>query len=136
MATEQATVRSPASGNGFFATFRSLSAFFKRNLTKRVGVAVIAWRVIPCTAGAGVQANLGRWNGALAMGTVMAVYSRCSCSCSTRQVIGDAVVAAAEAMGAPGSHVSPSSRPHRSRGLHGDGDAGRASGAITYRVAR
>ena len=78
MATEQATIPTPASETGVFATFRALHAFFKRNVTKRVGTAVIFWRVearFATPLGLVFVANLGRWNGALAMGTVMAVYS-------------------------------------------------------------
>jgi hypothetical protein len=79
MSTEQVaahphTINEP----GLLETFRSRRSFFKRNLTRKVSAAVAVWvfetrTVTPIALF--LVANLGRWNGALVMGTMMAVYS-------------------------------------------------------------
>jgi hypothetical protein len=59
-------------------TLRSLREFFKRNLTPKSGAAVVAWRIEDAIAGPmalAFVASLGRWNGALATGTVMAIFA-------------------------------------------------------------
>ncbi len=59
-------------------TMRSLREFFKRNLTPRSGTAVVAWRIEDAIAGPMALtfvATLGRWNGALATGAVMATFA-------------------------------------------------------------
>jgi hypothetical protein len=80
--TEHAPTAAAPAPRGFFAatrfTFRSLHAFFRRNLTPRTGAAVAVWRVEAWLAGPmalALVASLGRWNGALATGVIMAVLS-------------------------------------------------------------
>ena len=76
MATEQATARNPIAG--ITGAFRSLRSFFKRNLTRKSGAAVIIWRIearFATPVALVLVATLGRWNGALAMGAIMAAYS-------------------------------------------------------------
>jgi hypothetical protein len=63
---------------GPLATFRAMGRFFKRNLTGKSGAAVAIWRVEAWMAtplALLLVATLGRWEGALAMGGVMAVYA-------------------------------------------------------------
>ena len=77
MATEQALAPS-SEPTGRFATFRALRGFFKRNLTRKTGAAVAVWRVearMATPLALLLVATLGRWEGALAMGAVMAVYA-------------------------------------------------------------
>ena len=79
MSTEHVTAHSHAVDEpGLLETWRSRGSFFKRNLTKRVSLAVFVWvfetRTVTPVA-LFLVANLGRWNGALVMGTMMAVYS-------------------------------------------------------------
>jgi hypothetical protein len=59
-------------------TMRSLREFFKRNLTPRSGAAVLVWRVEALIAGPlalTLVASIGRWDAALVMGTIMAVFA-------------------------------------------------------------
>ncbi len=75
--TDQTTTV-PTNSGGFFATIRTLGAFFKRNLTPKTAVAVAAWRLEGWFAGPlalFLVATLGRWTGALAMGAIMACFS-------------------------------------------------------------
>jgi hypothetical protein len=77
MSTE-AVLDSAAAPSGRFGTFRALGGFFKRNLTPRTGAAVTIWRVearLATPLALLFIATLGRWEGALAMGAVMAVYA-------------------------------------------------------------
>ncbi|MDO8616934.1 MAG: hypothetical protein Q7T33_14580 [Dehalococcoidia bacterium] len=58
--------------------WRSLHAFLKRNVTPRAGAAIAVWRVearLATPVALLLVATLGRWNGALAMGGIMACYS-------------------------------------------------------------
>jgi hypothetical protein len=64
--------------NQTLSGFRSLGAFFKRNLTPKLGAAVALWRLevwMATPLALVFIATLGRWEGALAQGTVMAAYS-------------------------------------------------------------
>ncbi|MEO6198080.1 MAG: hypothetical protein ABIP58_08245 [Dehalococcoidia bacterium] len=77
MATEQALAPS-SEPTGPIATFRAMGQFFKRNLTRRSAAAVAIWRVevwMATPLALLFVATLGRWEGALAMGVVMAAYA-------------------------------------------------------------
>ena len=57
---------------------RRLFALVRQNVTPRLGAALVIWRVEAYTAtplAVLLIATLGRWSGALAMGTVMALYA-------------------------------------------------------------
>jgi len=57
---------------------RRLLPFLKRNVTPRLGAALALWRVearLALPTSLFLVATLGRWNGALAMGGIMAVYA-------------------------------------------------------------
>ncbi|HVP05184.1 MAG TPA: hypothetical protein VMT90_05870 [Dehalococcoidia bacterium] len=59
-------------------TQRSIREFFQRNLTPKTGTALVAWRVEAWLSGPvalALVASLGRWNGALATGLIMAAFS-------------------------------------------------------------
>jgi hypothetical protein len=59
-------------------TRRSILAFFQRNLTPRTGATLVVWRVEAAFAGPmalALVASLGRWDGALITGLIMAVFS-------------------------------------------------------------
>lgn len=80
--TDHAPTATAPAPKGAFAstrfTMRSLREFFKRNLTRKTGAAVVAWRIEDAIAGPmalAFVASLGRWNGALATGTVMALFA-------------------------------------------------------------
>jgi hypothetical protein len=80
--TEHAPTASAPAPRGAIAstrfTMRSLREFFKRNLTPKSGAAVVAWRIEDAIAGPMALtfvATLGRWNGALATGAVMATFA-------------------------------------------------------------
>lgn len=80
--TEHAPTASAPAPKGAIAstrfTMRSLREFFRRNLTPKAGAAVVAWRIEDAIAGPMALffvASLGRWNGALATGTVMALFA-------------------------------------------------------------
>ncbi len=57
---------------------RRLLPFLRRNVTPRLGAALALWRVearLALPTSLFLVATLGRWNGALAMGGIMAVYA-------------------------------------------------------------
>src|SRR3990172_11674697 len=57
---------------------RRLFALVRQKVTPRLGAALVIWRVEAYTAtplAVLLIATLGRWSGALAMGTVMALYA-------------------------------------------------------------
>jgi hypothetical protein len=77
MTTDQA-IAGPRTPAGRLGAMREAGAFFKRRLTPRVGAAVAIWQFEAKTAtpmALFFVATLGRWEGALVQGTVMAVYS-------------------------------------------------------------
>ena len=77
MATAETFAPEPTS-SGPIATFRAMGRFFKRNLTRKSAAAVAIWRVevwMATPLALLLVATLGRWEGALAMGVVMAVYA-------------------------------------------------------------
>jgi hypothetical protein len=56
----------------------SLWPFLRRNVTPRLSAAIAIWRVearLAMPTSLFLVAALGRWNGALAMGGIMAVYA-------------------------------------------------------------
>ena len=75
---EHAAAETVAAPGRFFGTIRAAGAFFRRNLTPRTAVAVTAWRIetliLTPLAIFFIEA-FGRWEGALAMATVMAAFS-------------------------------------------------------------
>jgi hypothetical protein len=80
--SEHAPTASASAPTGLFSswryTMRSVRAFFDRNLTPKTGTAVVVWRVEAWLAGPmalALVASLGRWNGALVTGVVMASLS-------------------------------------------------------------
>ncbi len=76
--TTEATLDTALEPSGRFGTLRALGGFFKRNLTPKTGAAVTIWRVearMATPLALLFVATLGRWEGALAMGAVMAVYA-------------------------------------------------------------
>lgn len=82
MMTEHApTAAAPApkgAWNSWRFTMRSIRDFFKRNLTPKSGTALVVWRIEAWLAGPmalALVAWLGRWNGALVTGAVMASLS-------------------------------------------------------------
>jgi hypothetical protein len=81
MATDQALTL-PADletgSRGPLAFFRDAGRFFKRNLTRKSGAALVVWRIetwMATPAALLFVATLGRWEGALAMGALMAAYA-------------------------------------------------------------
>ena len=61
-------------------TWQAFHAFFRRNLTRKSGTALVVWRIEAALAGPmalALVASLGRWNGALVTGVIM------SCMCVT-----------------------------------------------------
>lgn len=77
MTTAETAARDTPS-SGPIGTFRAMGRFFKRNLTKKSGAAVAIWRVevwMATPLALLLVATLGRWEGALAMGVVMAAYA-------------------------------------------------------------
>ena len=78
MTEQTATAISPVQSEGFFATMRAASAFFRRNLTPRTGVALAAWRVealLITPLSIVLIETFGRWRGAFVMSCVMAGFS-------------------------------------------------------------
>jgi hypothetical protein len=76
--TEQATTLPQSSTAEALGGFRAFGAFFKRNLTPRTGFAVTMWQIEAKLAGPlalFLVATIGRWEGALVQGGVMAMYS-------------------------------------------------------------
>jgi hypothetical protein len=76
--SEQATVAAQPTEGGFFATLRAGGEFFRRNLTPRTGVAVVAWRIetlMITPLSIFFIETLGRWRGAFAMSCVMAAFA-------------------------------------------------------------
>lgn len=64
--------------NSWRFTMRSIREFFQRNLTPKSGTALVVWRIEAWLAGPmalALVASLGRWNGALVTGVVMASLS-------------------------------------------------------------
>jgi hypothetical protein len=58
--------------------YRNTIAFLRRNATHKAGAAVVMWRVearLATPVALLLVATIGRWNGALAMGGIMACYS-------------------------------------------------------------
>lgn len=57
---------------------RVITAFMRRNVTPRLGATLALWRIearLATPLALVLVATLGRWNGALAMGGIMAVYA-------------------------------------------------------------
>jgi hypothetical protein len=74
-AAEKAALESQASPTG---RRRGIFAFLQRNVTPRFGAALVLWRVearLSTPVALALVATLGRWPGALVMGTIMAVFS-------------------------------------------------------------
>lgn len=75
---EEGTARAAVGGAGTRRTGGRLLPFLKRNVTPRLGAALTLWRVearLALPTSLFLVATLGRWNGALAMGGIMAVYA-------------------------------------------------------------
>ena len=81
MAEHAPTATAPAPKGAWASTrytMRSLREFFRRNLTPKTGAALAVWRAEGWLAGPMALffvASLGRWNGALATGIIMALFS-------------------------------------------------------------
>ena len=76
--TEQVATIPQSTAAETIGGFRAFGAFFKRNLTAKTGFAVTMWQIEAKLAGPlalFLVATLGRWEGALVQGSVMAAYS-------------------------------------------------------------